>query len=85
MNKGKKRSRALLAGLLLAPGVAAAIGVGPIQVQSGLGQRLRAQVELLSVAPDELQNLSVRLAPPQAFAQAGLDRTGALSDLQFAV
>lgn len=85
MNKGKKRSRALLAGLLLAPGVAAAIGVGPIQVQSGLGQRLKAQVELLSVAPDELQNLSVRLAPPQAFAQAGLDRTGALSDLQFAV
>ncbi|HNM44119.1 hypothetical protein [Plasticicumulans sp.] len=69
----------------MAPGVAAAIGVGPIQVQSGLGQRLRAQVELLSVAPDELQNLSVRLAPPQAFAQAGLDRTGALSDLQFAV
>lgn len=85
MNKGKKRSRALLAGLLLAPGVAAAIGVGPIQVQSGLGQRLKAQVELLSVAPDELQNLTVRLAPPQAFAQAGLDRTGALSDLQFAV
>lgn len=85
MKKGNKRSRALLAGLLLAPGVAAAIGVGPIQVQSGLGQRLKAQVELLSVSPDEVQNLTVRLAPPQAFAQAGLDRVGALSDLQFAV
>ncbi|PWV60232.1 pilus assembly protein FimV [Plasticicumulans acidivorans] len=83
MTKGNRRSRALLAGLLLAPGVAAAIGVGPIQVHSGLNQPLQADVELLSVVPDELQNYSVRIAPARAFEQLGLERIGPVSDLEF--
>lgn len=82
MAKGK-HSRFLAACLLLAPGVAGALGVGPLQVRSALNQRLLASVELLSVGPDDLQNLTVRLASPQEFSQAGIDRLPLFSDLNF--
>ncbi|TCO80821.1 pilus assembly protein FimV [Plasticicumulans lactativorans] len=82
MAKGK-HSRFLVACLLLAPGVAGALGVGPLQVRSALNQRLLASVELLSVGPDDLQNLTVRLASPQEFSQAGIDRLPLFSDISF--
>lgn len=82
MAKGK-HSRFLVACLLLAPGVAGALGVGPLQVRSALNQRLLASVELLSVGPDDLQNLTIRLASPQEFSQAGIDRLPLFSDINF--
>lgn len=61
------------------------LGLGPIQVNSSLNQALDAQIELFSPGPGEIKDLSIKLAPPQAFEQAGIERPTLLSDLGFAV
>jgi pilus assembly protein FimV len=62
-----------------------AAGLGRLNVQSGLGQPLRAEVEVTSLTREEGQALSAKLAPPEAFRQAGLDYNAALSGLRFAI
>ena len=62
-----------------------AAGLGRLSVQSALGQPLRAEVEVTSLTRDEAQSLSARLAPPDAFRQAGLEFNPALSGLRFAI
>ena len=62
-----------------------AAGLGRLNVQSGLGQPLRAEVEVTALTPEEAQSLSARLAPAEAFRQAGLEYNPALSSLRFAI
>jgi pilus assembly protein FimV len=60
-----------------------AAGLGRLSVQSALGQPLRAEVEVTSVAREEAPTLAVKLASQSAFRQAGLDFNPALSQLRF--
>ena len=62
-----------------------AAGLGRLNVQSALGQPLRAEVEVTSLTREEAQSLSARLAPPEAFRQAGLEYNPALASLRFAI
>src|SRR5512143_753071 len=62
-----------------------AAGLGRLTVQSGLGQPLRAELEVTSVGRDELPTLQVKLAPLAAFRAANLDYNPALSSLRFAL
>lgn len=62
-----------------------AAGLGRLNVQSGLGQPLRAEVEVTSLTPQEAQSLSAKLAPQEAFRQAGLEYNPALQGLRFAI
>ncbi|HUN92836.1 MAG TPA: FimV/HubP family polar landmark protein, partial [Burkholderiaceae bacterium] len=48
-----------------------------------MGQPLRAEVEVPSVARDESASLQVRLASPAAYQQAGLDLNPALNQIRF--
>lgn len=73
------------ASLVLAPPGVFALGVGQIEVYSALNQPLDAEIELHSATPDELATLSVDLASPRVFAQAGVDRLALLSGLEFSV
>jgi len=61
-----------------------AAGLGSIHVFSGIGQPLRAEIEL-NASSDELQSLSARVAPPEAFKQASLQYTSAMTALRFSV
>ncbi|NMG74817.1 FimV/HubP family polar landmark protein [Aromatoleum diolicum] len=61
-----------------------AAGLGSIHVFSGIGQPLRAEVEL-NASSEELQSLSARVAPPEAFKQASLQYTSAMTALRFSV
>lgn len=70
---------------LLAPAGAHALGLGDINVRSGLNQALHAEIELLAVRPGELDSLSVGLASNEAFAQAGVERPFLLTQLRFKV
>ena len=63
---------------------ASAAGLGRITVLSGLGQPLRAEVEI-AATPEELQNLTARLASAEAFRQAGVDYSPSVSGLRMAV
>lgn len=70
--------------LSLSPVMAEAAGLGKITVLSGLGQPLRAEVEI-SATRDELAGMTARLAPQDVFRQAGIDFGSNLLDLRFSL
>ena len=73
-------------GLALVAPAAHAMGLGPLQVKSGLNQPLVAEIPILSATSAELEALDVRLASPDAFARVGLERPLELTaNLQFSV
>jgi pilus assembly protein FimV len=61
-----------------------AAGLGRITVLSGLGQPLRAEVEV-AATPEELQNMTARLASAEAFRQAGVDYAPSINGLRMAI
>ncbi len=71
--------------VLLQASDAYALGVGDIELHSALNQPLNAEIRLLSATPAELQGLTVALAPEAAFAGAGVERLGLLTQLKFNV
>lgn len=73
---------AVASSLSLSPWIAEAASLGRLTVLSGLGQPLRAELDL-GAGPDELSGMSARLAPQEAFKQAGIEYMQALSDLRF--
>ncbi len=64
---------------------AAAVGLGKLTVLSGLGQPLRAEIELTSVTPEEARTLQPKLASADAFRQANIEFNGVLQTLRFAI
>jgi len=81
--KLKTLSAAVISALVLSNAYAA--GLGKLTVMSSLGQPLRAEIELTSVAPDELASLQPKLASAEAFRQANIDFNPSLFSLRFAV
>jgi len=58
---------------------ARALGVGRLNVQSALGEGLRAEIDLISLSAEESASLSVRIASPEAYRQAGVDYSAVLA------
>lgn len=75
----------LTVGVLLFPSAASALGLGEIEMQSALNQRLDAEIPLRGVPADEADRIIVSLASEEAFRQVGLQRPFALTRLQFRV
>jgi len=72
--------------MALAAPLAHGMGLGQMQVKSGLNQPLVAEIPIISATQSELDKLDVRLAPPEAFARVGLDEpTDLTANLQFSV
>jgi pilus assembly protein FimV len=61
--------------LAMMPFTADAAGLGKMNVSSALGEPLRAEIELLSVSPEELSSLYAAIAPEEAYAAQGVERT----------
>src|SRR3546814_3932997 len=53
---------------------ASALELDRIEVKSGIGQPLRAEIPVVSAAPSELRKLRAQLASPATFARIGLER-----------
>ena len=83
MGKSVIKTSALALVFLLLPSLAAAAGLGKLTVLSGLGQPLKAEIELLSLQKGEADNLAVRLPPADAFRKANIDYSGALLSIKF--
>lgn len=85
-SKFKKRAASLAVAscLSFAPWVADAAGLGKLTVLSGLGQPLRAELDI-GATKDEVAGMTARLAPQDVFKQAGVDFASVLLDLRFAV
>ncbi|MCG6967461.1 MAG: hypothetical protein LJE59_13215 [Chromatiaceae bacterium] len=60
-----------------------ALGLGELSSKSTLNQNFQGDIKLLSVQPDELDGLRVKLADADAFERAGVDRPFYLSLLRF--
>ena len=61
-----------------------AAGLGQINVLSGLGQPLRAEIQI-SASAQELQSLSARIASADAFRRANLSYGSAVSTIRVSV
>lgn len=72
---------AALAACLLASN-AWALGLGRLQVQSALGEILRAEIDVTSITPEEASNLDIRIAPPESYRAAGVDYNSVLPGTQ---
>lgn len=73
------------AAVLSLPLLAQAAGLGRMSVQSFLGQPLRAEIQIVAVQAGEEASLEARLASGNAFAQAGIEFSPALTSVQFAI
>jgi pilus assembly protein FimV len=86
----KNRSRVIrgvaLASVALAASLAMsptwALGLGRLSVQSALGEPLRAEIDITSLAADEASSLRARVASPDAYRTAGVDFNAALEGAQ---
>lgn len=76
------RSWAVASVLACASLSAQALSLGQVAVESGLGQPLRAAVEITQYKVEDLRRLQVQLAEPARFEQAGMAFHPALNGLQ---
>ncbi len=74
---------ALVAGALFLPDIGFTLGLGEIEVNSALNQKLNADIELLSATVEDTETIIVKLASRKEFSRVGLDRPYLLSDLRF--
>ena len=78
--------RALLLGwLIVAAPPVLALGLGDITLHSALNEPFDADIALISVRAEDADNISVSLASPRDFAQAGVERPLVLAFLRFKV
>ncbi len=59
-----------------------ALSLGPIVVQSALGEPLRAEIDILEINAEESASLRAAVASPEAFRAAGLDYNAAMANLR---
>ena len=71
-----------VAALCLVAPAASALGLGKLQVQSALGESLRAEIDITSLSPEEASNLRIRVAPPESYKAAGVDYNPVLPGTQ---
>ena len=82
----QRKAKSILIYSLLAvlwPGLASALGLGQLVVQSALNEPLRAEIELVTVTSEEFQTLKVGLAENILFQTNRLPVTDELKSLQF--
>ncbi len=79
----RKLSLAVALVLGISPLSSYAVGLGNIQLNSALNQYFDAEIDLLSVDKDEIADIKVTLASPEAFRRSGIDRPFILSKLRF--
>ncbi|MGB4075705.1 FimV/HubP family polar landmark protein [Pseudomonas sp.] len=83
MVRVRKLVLAIAAASALSSGMAHALGLGEVTLQSALNQPLVAEIELLEVRDLASNEVLPTLASPEAFNKAGVDRQYFLTDLKF--
>ncbi|MEO8154971.1 MAG: FimV/HubP family polar landmark protein [Rhizobacter sp.] len=59
-----------------------ALGLGRLQVNSALGETLRAEIEVTSITPEESSSFNVQVAPPEFYRAGGVDYNSVLPGTQ---
>ncbi|MGA8516245.1 MAG: FimV/HubP family polar landmark protein [Burkholderiaceae bacterium] len=83
------RTPVAAAALLLSMGLASldayALALGRVNVQSALGEPLRAEIDVPDINADEAASLKAAVAGPDAFKAAGLEYSAALNNVQISL
>jgi pilus assembly protein FimV len=82
---GFARHHLALAALLVASSGANALGLGRLNVQSSLGETMRAEIDVTSLTAEEAATLKVRVAPPEAYRSSGIEYNAVLTSTQVQV
>jgi pilus assembly protein FimV len=82
VRKSKIKQISLAVCFALLPLSSYAAGLGKLNVNSGIGEPLKAEIELLSVTPEELSTLAASIASEDAYAQQGIPRLGIHSNIK---
>jgi pilus assembly protein FimV len=83
MSNGKNPLMLMMA--LSVPGAAHALGLGDIHVDSGLNERLAAEIDIVGATPLDLTDLRAAVANRETFLRYGADRPAFLSSATFKV
>ncbi|MDH3342817.1 MAG: hypothetical protein OEM07_03750 [Gammaproteobacteria bacterium] len=79
----KKLITSLAFSALLLPISSFALGLGEIQLDSGLNEQLDARINLIGAVPEDAEVLIVKLASREDFIKSGIDRPHELTSLKF--
>ena len=85
MHNSKLKQLTVALCMVLMPISVFAAGLGKLNVMSGLGEPLKADIELLSVSADDLESMTAYIAPESAYLAQGIDRPAAHSDIKVEV
>jgi pilus assembly protein FimV len=77
-----KKSSLVLASLMALPSAAFALGFGDLRLLSPLNAPLDAEIELVDVAPEDMQSLKAQIASRETFTRYGLEWPVFLSSVQ---
>ena len=83
MIRVRKLVLAIAAATSLSSGMAQALGLGEISLQSALNQPLNADIQLMETRDLDKTEIIPRLASAEDFSKAGVERSYFLSDLKF--
>ena len=62
-----------------------AAGLGKLNVQSGIGEPLKADIELISVSPEEISSIVAAIASEEAYAAQGIERPASHNNIKVTV
>ena len=62
-----------------------AAGLGKLNVMSGLGEPLKADIELISVTPEELSGISASIASQEAYATQGIEKPASHNSIKVSI
>jgi len=82
---GRKINAAVLGASFILPGVAGALGLGDVTLNSALNQPLNADISIKRVGDLSKAEILTKLAPIKEFNRSGVDRAYFLNDIQFDV
>ena len=74
MHSSKLKQITVALCMVLVPISVFAAGLGKLNVMSGLGEPLKADIELISVTPEELSSITAAIASEAAYATQGIEK-----------
>ena len=74
MHSSKLKQITVALCMALVPISVFAAGLGKLNVMSGLGEPLKADIELISVTPEELSSITAAIASEEAYATQGIEK-----------
>ena len=82
MQSPKLKNLAFALCLAFLPSTVLAAGLGKLNVMSGLGEPLKADIELLSVTAEELSTISAAIASNEAYSNQGSEKPATHNDIK---